>query len=102
MWSEIKTRLEETLDTVLMQNSDRPIYLWTLDGEVSGRGQGWGWSLQLHFEDPSCQGGVRHVIIGSGKILSPELSDQLKAWFANITQRHPARQQPRIEIYINC
>lgn len=101
-WKEIEMQLEKALVKAVADNLHLPIYLWSLAGEIQGRSTGWGWSLQVHFEDPTHDGGVKHVTISSGDKLSRELAEKLKQWLLQKAQNHPGLLEPRVEIYINC
>jgi len=101
MWDDIRAELERELNSALARHGGAPIYLWSLDGEISGRGPGWGWHIQLHYEDPAEPGGVKHVSIGSGTVLDQTLSENLEAWLKGASRRHPGKVDPRIEIYMN-
>lgn len=101
MEEKTKRDLDQAMTSAIAQHAALPIYLWSLDGEISGRGPGSGWLLQLHFEDSTQEGGVRHVTIGFGDRLNQELADQLKGWLLEASQRRPGKQNPRIELYLN-
>jgi len=101
MWDDLKAELERELSAALARNGAAPIYLWSLDGEISGRGPGMGWLIQLHFDDPAQPGGVNHVTIGSGSVLDQTLSENLEAWLKDAPRRHPGKAAPRIELYMN-
>jgi hypothetical protein len=101
MQDTLRTALEQQLRSAIAQNGSLRIYLWSFDGEISGRGPGRGWHLQLHFEDPTQDGGARHVSIGSGTVMDPELSEQLQTWLTDAARRHPGKLPPRIEVDTN-
>jgi hypothetical protein len=101
MQDTLRTALEEQLKSALAQNGGLPIYLWSFDGEISGRGPGRGWHLQLHFEDPAQEGAVKHLTIGFGTVMDPELSEQLLTWLMDASRRHPGKLPPRIEVDTN-
>lgn len=101
MWEKIQADLEQGVNSAIDQNANLPLYLWTFDGDIAGRGPGLGWLIQAHFEDPAQEGGVKHVTIGSGPLMNQELSDTLKVWFMNASQRYPGKLAPRIDVSIN-
>ncbi len=99
--NNVEAKLDLELQTVLSRYSNSQIYLWSLEGEVAARGPGAGWSIQIHFDDATQPGGVRHVTIGAGTTLSRELADRLKVWFRDACRRLPGKLEPQINLFVN-
>ncbi|HWU44324.1 MAG TPA: hypothetical protein VN132_12825 [Bdellovibrio sp.] len=99
MWNP--ERIEANLKEALSKNKHLPIYPWSFDGELEARGPGWGWKIQIHFEDSTQTqtGGVLHVTLDSGNKLTGNLCDQLEAWFNEASKKYPGNYEPRIRIF---
>lgn len=48
------------------------IYMYSLDVYSEERIRSGNWKVEIHLDDPNCQGGVKHVTLGSGNLIFKE------------------------------
>ena len=93
--------IELKLVAEIQKNKSLPIYIFTLDGEMKARTSGY-FKLQIHFEDASQPGGVKHVDLAGADEFSSDDAASLEAWLKNVAKKHPGRYPPRIVIGVAC